>query len=68
MSDIDELLKLIDDGTRPATRRGKWTARFVDENDEDGPVVISCDDGKGGDIVMPLEVFKYFRKTRSENK
>jgi hypothetical protein len=57
---MDDVLKLIDESTQP--RRGKWTARFVDENNENGPVIISCDDGKGGDIVMPLELFRQIRE------
>jgi len=42
-------------------RRGKWFVRLLDEDALDGLVVIYCDDGRGGDITMPQDVYREFR-------
>lgn len=62
MSPLDELHQALhwSFGDERA-RRGKWFVRLLDEDDLDGPVVIYCDDGRGGDITMPQDVYQEFR-------
>ena len=47
-------------------RRGNWFVNLVDENDLEGPVVVWNDDGAGGDMTMPQEMFLALRDSGRE--